>query len=47
MLARGVMEQRGRGYLLMRQAMREFNGTEPELMEDAAARFFTVTLRLG
>ena len=46
MLARGFMEQRGRGYLLMRRAMREFNGTEPELKEDKAARFFTVTLRL-
>ena len=47
LLARGFMEQRGRGYPLMRQAMREFNGTEPELTEDQSARFFTVTFRLG
>ncbi len=30
-----------------RQAMREFNGTEPELTEDQSARFYTVTFRLG
>ena len=46
MLARGFMEKRGRGYLLMRQAMREFNGTEPELAEDQTSRFVTVTFRL-
>ena len=45
MLARGFMEKRGRGYLLMRQAMREFNGTEPELAEDQTSRFVTVTFR--
>lgn len=47
LLARGFMERRGRGYPLMRKAMREFNGTEPELREDRDARFFTVTFRLG
>ena len=47
LLARGFMERRGRGYPLMRKAMREFNGTEPELREDREARFFTVTFRLG
>ena len=47
LLARRFMERRGRGYLLMRQAMREFNGTEPELTEDREARFFTVTFRLA
>ena len=31
----------------MRKAMREFNGTEPELREDREARFFTVTFRLA
>ena len=41
------MEKRGRGYPVMRQAMREFNGTEPELMEDAAGRFFTVTFAVS
>ena len=47
LFARRFMERRGRGYLLMRQAMREFNGTEPELTEDREARFFTVTFRLA
>ena len=47
LLARRFMERRGRGYPLMRKAMREFNGTEPELKEDREARFFTVTFRLG
>ena len=46
LLAHRFMERRGRGYLLMRQAMREFNGTEPELTEDRDARFFRVTFRL-
>ena len=45
LLERGFMEKRGRGYPVMRQAMREFNDTEPELMEDRAGRFFTVTFR--
>ena len=30
MLVMGFMEQRGRGWPVMRRAMREFNGTEPE-----------------
>lgn len=47
LLARGLMEKRGRGYLLMRKAMREFNGTEPELTEDQTSRFVTATFRLG
>ena len=47
LLACGFMERRGRGYLLMRKAMREFNGTEPELTEDREVRFFTVTFRLA
>ena len=46
MLARGFMEKRGRGYLVMRQAMLEFNGTEPSLAEDRDSRFVTVTFRL-
>lgn len=32
MLSLGFMEQRGRGWPLMRKAMREFNDTEPELI---------------
>ena len=47
LFARRFMERRGRGHLLMRKAMREFNGTEPELTEDRDARFFRVTFRLG
>ena len=47
MLAEGFMEKRGRGYLVMRQAMREFNGTEPELVEDATSRFVTVRFLRG
>lgn len=47
LLSRGLMEKRGRGYLLMRKAMQEFNGTEPELAEDKTSRFVTATFRLG
>ena len=46
MLARGLMEKWERGYLLTRQAMREFNGMELELAEDQTSRFVTVTFRL-
>ena len=46
MLARRFMEQRGRGWLVMRRAMQEFNGTIPELEQDEDSRFVTVTLRL-
>ena len=47
MLAEGFMEKRGRGYMVMRRAMREFNGTEPQLVEDAASRFVTVRFERG
>ena len=47
LLAEGFMEKRGRGYLLMRQAMREFNGTAPQLVEDRDSRFVTVTFERG
>ena len=47
MLARGFMEKRGRGYLVMRQATLEFNGTEPDIAEDRDSRFVTVTFRLS
>ena len=33
MLVMGYMEQRGRGWPIMRNAMRTFNGTEPEIMQ--------------
>ena len=45
MVVAGLMQQRGRGWLLMRRAMREFNGTEPELVNDEGGRFVRVTLR--
>ena len=35
MLVMGFMEQRGRGWPVMRRAMREFNETEPEIMQGA------------
>ena len=46
MLDRRYMERRGRGWLVMRKAMQDFNGTEPELEHDAESRFVTVTFRL-
>ena len=47
MLERRFMEKPGRGWLVMRKAMREFNGAEPGLGEDARSRFVTVTLPLA
>ena len=46
MLAMGFMEQRGRGWPLLRQAMREFNDTEPELVHDKQSRFVRVSFVL-
>ena len=40
------MEQRGRGWLMMRREMRRFNDTEPELVNDERNRFVRVTFRL-
>lgn len=47
MTAMGYMEQRGRGWLIMRRAMRAFNGTEPDLVQDQPNRFVRVTFRLS
>lgn len=47
MVVRQLMERRGRGWLLMRRAMREFNGTEPEIINDQDARFVRVTFRFA
>ena len=47
MVVRGLMEQRGRGWPIMRRAMREFNGTEPELEHDAQGRSVKVTFHLS
>ena len=46
MSAMGFMEQRGRGWLIMRREMHAFNGTEPELMQDERNKFVKVTFRL-
>lgn len=46
MLIHGFMKERGRGWLLMRYQMREFNGTEPELTNDKSGRFVRTTFRL-
>ena len=46
MLAMRFMEQRGRGWPLMRRTMREFNGVEPELVHDEGSRFVRVVFRL-
>ena len=35
MVVRRLMERRGRGWLLMRRGMREFNGTEPVMFNEA------------
>ena len=47
MAAKGFMEQRGRGWLIMRSEMRAFNATEPELMQDERNQFVRVTFHLG
>ena len=41
-----LMERRGRGWLTMRRAMRAFNDTDPELVNDVDNRFVRVTFRL-
>jgi len=46
MAAMGMMEQRGRGWSVIRRAMLEHNGIEPDLQEDREARFVRVTLWL-
>ena len=46
MVVRRQMERRGRGWLMMRRAMREFNGTEPEMINSTGGRYVRVTFRL-
>lgn len=41
-----LMERRGRGWPLMRREMRDFNDTEPELVNSADGKFVRVTFRL-
>ena len=47
MVVARLMEKRGRGWPLMRRAMWEFNGTEPDIVNDEREKFVRVTFRLG
>ena len=47
MVVKGFMEQRGRGWPVMRKAMFEFNGTEPDILQDDKGGYVRVTFRLG
>ena len=47
MVVRRLMERRGRGWLLMRKEMREFNNTEPSLENREDGRFVRVRFHLG
>ena len=42
-----LMEKRGRGWLTMRNAMRNFNDTEPELISSADGNLVRLTLRFA
>ena len=42
MVVRRLMERRGRGWLLMRRGMRDFNGTEPELINNVDGNYVRV-----
>ena len=46
MAGMGFMEQRGRGWPIMRGEMRAFNGTEPELIHDERNKFVRVRFLL-
>ena len=46
MAGMGFMEQRGRGWPIMRGEMRTFNGTEPELIHDERNKFVRVSFVL-
>ena len=43
MVVARLMERRGRGWPVMRRAMQEFNGTEPELINEERGRFVRVS----
>ena len=47
MLVRGLMERRGRGWLVIRHAMRQFDGVQPTLENDPVARIVRVTFPLA
>ena len=46
MVVKRLMERRGRGWPIMRRAMREFNGNEPELEHDEGGRTVKIVFRL-
>ena len=46
MVVKRLMERRGRGWLLMRNVMRSFNGTEPELIHDKEGQTVKVRFHL-
>ena len=46
MVVARLMERRGRGWPVMRRAMREFNGTEPELVNEERGKFVRVSFRI-
>ena len=46
MVVKRFMEQRGRGWPVMRKAMFEFNGTEPDIVQDAGGTSVKVTFHL-
>lgn len=46
MMVAGFMEKRGRGWPLMRRAMRDFNGTEPDIVNEEDGKFVRVAFHL-
>ena len=46
MLNRGFMEQRGRGWPVMRRAMRDFNDTDPEITQSRSGNFVRIRFHL-
>jgi ATP-dependent DNA helicase RecG len=46
-MARGLMEVRGRGLPIIAREMREWNGTQPEMVSSTEGRFVRLTLRLS
>ena len=47
MVVRRLMERRGRGWLLMRRGMREFNGTQPEMVNEVGGDYVRVRFWTG
>ena len=47
LMARGLMEVRGRGLPIIAREMREWNGTVPEMVSSNEGRFVRLTLKLA